>query len=82
MNSDFSFFYKPGKDRIISNWFIATEKDNLLFKKLYDNLISYWNNNSFVNLGRKNTYFENQIFRIINRNRYTALLWTTFFFKK
>ena len=82
LNSGFFFFYKPGSDRIISNWFIAAEKNNLLLKKLYKNLISYWNNNSFINLGRKNTFFENQILRIVNRNRYLTLLWTTFFFKK
>lgn len=47
------FFDKPGPDRIISNWFIASEPDNELLTKLYRALIEYWNINSFRNLGQK-----------------------------
>ena len=50
MQAGFFFFYRPGRDRIISNWFIASEKDNMVLKTLYDELITYWNNHNFKNL--------------------------------
>ena len=82
MQSGFFFFYKPGRGRIISNWFIAAEKNNLVLKALYDALIAYWNNNNFNNLGRPDTFFEKQLNRLVNRNLVFPKLWFTFFFTK
>lgn len=36
------FFQKPGRDRLISNWFIAAEADNLILRKLIDRLRDFW----------------------------------------
>ena len=82
MQAGFFFFYKPGRDRIISNWFIAAEKDNKVLKTLYDALRKYWNNNSFKNLGRSDTAFEKLLNRLLNRNLVFPKLWFTFFFTK
>ena len=35
-------FQKPGRDRLISNWFIAAEPNNLLLRKLIDRLCEFW----------------------------------------
>jgi hypothetical protein len=82
MQAGFFFFYKPGPERIISNWFIAAEKDNAVLKTLYDALNSYWNNNSFKNLGRAETSFEKLLNRLLNRNLVFIRLWFTLFFTK
>jgi hypothetical protein len=82
MQAGFFFFYKPGRDRIISNWFIAAEKNNKVLKTLYDALNNYWNNNSFKNLGRPDTSFEKLLNRLLNRNLVLPRLWFTFFFTK
>ncbi|MFT4848924.1 MAG: hypothetical protein ACI83B_001462 [Sediminicola sp.] len=82
MQNGFFFFYKPGRDRIISNWFIAAEKDNIVLKTLYDALNTYWNNNNFKNLGRADTFIERQLNRLLNRNLVLPRLWFTFFFTK
>ena len=36
------FFQKPGRDRLISNWFIAAEPDHLLLRKLMARLCDFW----------------------------------------
>jgi hypothetical protein len=82
MKAGFFFFFKPGRDRIISNWFIAAEKDNMVLKTLYDALNTYWNDNNFKNLGRADTSFEKQINRLLNRNLVFPTLWFSFFFTK
>jgi hypothetical protein len=82
MKSGLFFFYKPGRDRIISNWFIAAEKDNKLLDTLYSDLIDYWNNNDFRNLGRPDNNFEKKLNRLLNRNLYLPKLWFSSAFKK
>ena len=82
MQAGFFFFYKPGRDRIISNWFIAAEKGNAVLKSLYNALIYYWNNNNFKNLGRTNTTFEKQLNRLLNRNLILPRLWFSPLFTK
>lgn len=75
MGAGFFFFYKPGRDRIISNWFIAAEKGNTVLIRLYDALIDYWNKNNFKNLGRTDTKFEKQLNRFLNRSLNSTTLW-------
>lgn len=72
----FFFFQNPGRDRIISNWFIAAYPGNEFLNQVFVQLCEYWNHNNFVNLGRKelNT-FEALLNKIINRNLYFPLVW-------
>lgn len=77
-------FHRPGKDRIISNWFIAAEKDNKLLSQLYHSLVDYWNHNDFRNLGRRDPsvleYWSN---RILNgRSLALSQLWLSPLFTK
>ena len=82
MQAGFFFFYRPGRSRIISNWFIASEKDNVVLRSLYNELITYWNNHNFKNSGRADTALEKRFNQIINRNLILPKLWFTFFFTK
>lgn len=84
LENDLFLFHRPGKDRIISNWFIAGKKDNYLLKQLYQHLIDYWDQNEFRNLGRQNSsrieYWSN---RIINgRSLKISQLWLSPLFTK
>lgn len=84
MNNGLFLFHRPGKDRIIANWFIAAEKDNYLLKQIYQSLIDYWNQHSFRNSGSKNgSRLEYLLKRIINgRSLLLSQLWLTPLFTK
>ena len=69
-------FSRPGRDRLISNWFIASAPRHPILSRLYDELCAYWNHNTFRNFGRSSTYLEQQLQRVINRN----LDWPGFWF--
>ena len=43
MQASYFLFYKPSRDRIIADWFIATEPRNIMIKSLYSVLVDYWN---------------------------------------
>jgi len=77
-------FHRPGNDRIISNWFIASEKGNYLLQKLYDSLIDYWNDHSFRNLeSKKVSSLEYWCKRLINgRTLMLSQLWLSPIFTK
>lgn len=76
----FFFFHKPGRNRLISIWFVAGEKNNVVLKMHYDNLIKYWCSNSFINNPRAK-YME-IIYKITDRNLDFTRLWFTFFYRK
>lgn len=82
MNAGYFFFYKPGRDRIISNWFIAAEQNNIMLQRLYDELIKYWNTNNFKNPGEPRTPLKQFLKRLINRNLDLTRLWFTPLFTK
>ena len=48
----FFVFEKPGKDRLISNWFIYSEKNNYVIKKWCEETINYYKKNK-----KAHTYF-------------------------
>ena len=69
-------FSRPGRDRLIANWFIASVPQHPVLIHLYDALCEFWSNNDFRNLGRKPNSFERLLHRSINRN----LDWPNFWF--
>lgn len=76
MDSGLFLFSRPGRDRIISNWFIAAKSGNPLLIKLYEELCDYWNNNDFRNLERlEKSKTEEWLNRIINRNLEWPRVW-------
>jgi hypothetical protein len=76
MDADVFMFHRPGRDRVISNWFIAAEAKNPLLEKIYSELCTYWNDHEFKNLGRKEkSSVEQWLNRIINRNLSWPRIW-------
>ncbi len=84
MKNGLFLFHRPGKDRIISNWFIAAERNNYFLKVLYETLIQYWNQHDFRNLSSTSRgKFEYWSKRIINnRSLLLSQLWLSPLFTK
>jgi mannosyltransferase OCH1-like enzyme len=82
MDAGYFFYYRPGRDRIISSWFIAAEKNNELLKKVYKNLKEYWNNNTFKNLKKDSSSSILFLNKLVNRNLFLTKLWFTPLFTK
>lgn len=79
MQAGLFLFYKPGRDRIISNWFIAAEKENPFLKKLLKELIDYWEGNTFINFENKPIWYEDFIKKLYSQSIFTTQLWFTYF---
>lgn len=73
--SGFFIFTNPGRDRLISNWFIASEANNPLLVELYARLCAYWNDNEFRNVNRRPGKLDRVLSRLINRNLARPRLW-------
>ena len=52
MDAGVFMFHRPGRDRAVSNWFIAAEPNQPLLVRLYEALCRYWRENNFRNLDR------------------------------
>jgi hypothetical protein len=50
--SGFFAFRNPGKDRVLSSWFLASEKDNHLTETLAKSVTDYWSKNNLKNKGK------------------------------
>ena len=68
-------FSHPGRDRLISNWFIAAEAGHPILVSLYDSLCSYWDNNDFRRGQSQSTRAGRMLARAINRNLTLPVLW-------
>jgi hypothetical protein len=73
--SGFFAFYKPARDRVMSNWFMVSEKGCPIVCKLRERLTSFWLENEF----NANARFKILIIRLLkiflNRNEKTAKYW-------
>ena len=69
-------FHRPGRDREISNWFIAAMPGHPILVRLFHRLCEFWSRTEFRNVGRENTLLERQVFRVVNRNRWAPRIWT------
>jgi hypothetical protein len=47
--SGFFAFRRPGPDRILSSWFLAAQRDNILVSRLFDRLLAYCGDHPFRN---------------------------------
>ena len=75
MGAGVFMFHHPGRDRAISNWFIAAKPGNKLLKRQYDSLCAYWRENDFDNLDGP-THRKGRILkRVLNRNLEWPRLW-------
>jgi len=75
MNAGLFLFRRPGRDRLISNWFIAAQPGNPLLARLYDELCRYWRENDFETIGFTRRRGVNIVARILNRNLRLPQIW-------
>ncbi len=75
MDAGVFMFHRPGRDRAISNWFIAAEPGNPLLQRQYDALCTYWRENEFDNLERPMSASGRFLKRVLNRNLEFPRLW-------
>lgn len=73
--SGFFAFAKPGRGRIMSNWFLVSEKQCPLILKLRELYISFFRNNNFNNKGRFKPRILNWLCKILNRSEKTTKYW-------
>ena len=69
------FFSKPGRDRLISNWFIAAEPQNSLLRLLYERLCEYWRKGRFNFSDNQRPSWVGLLERGLRRNAYLPRLW-------
>ena len=74
-SSGLFLFHRPGRDRLISNWFIASEQGNVVLRRLYERMYRYWSENEFENLGQPQSKQAELAARILNRNLFLPRLW-------
>jgi hypothetical protein len=80
MGSGFFAFYKPGRDRLISSWFLACTKNSHLVSKWRDESNEYWSNNRFCN--NRSRLIVDILTNMFGRNADTTKFWFSFFVRK
>jgi len=73
--SGFFAFHQPGPDRVISNWFLAARRGNVLVTRLFDRMMSYWGDQPLRNPKRGPAV--NALTRLLRCSRWTRGLWFT-----
>lgn len=75
-SAGFFTFRNPAPERMMANWFMAGEPDNIILTKLYTELLSLYESNIFEN---QNTDFGRQLVQalspLLNKNYKSTLLW-------
>ena len=79
----FFAFQNPARDRLISNWFLAAEPENLIIQRLYKSFADFYTNNYFSNQG---TAFGEMLLKYFNNrwslNFRTSTMWHSWFARK
>lgn len=68
MRGGLFLFRKPGLDRLISNWFIAAEPENLVLQRLLARLLDYWSWALFEREDKVPGAVEKFLIRLLNRH--------------
>lgn len=80
--SGFFVFYKPGRDRLISNWFIISEKGGRIVSKLYEYQRLFWLKHDFSRPTRLQRRLVSIFSRVLNRSYKTTRYWFSPLFTK
>ena len=67
ISTGFFAFDKPGPDRLLSNWFLYSEKKNYIIQKWKDKIINYWNNNDKINHYFRHHYLFSDLYNSDNK---------------
>lgn len=78
----FFVFNRPGKTRLISNWFIASEPNNLLLSSLLNKYIAFFTQNKFLQSGKLKQFLLKRLSFFFNRNIRTTRYWMSPFVLK
>lgn len=71
----FFVFHQPGEDRLLSTWFIASEKNAFIVMTWYQLLSDYWKSNNYVVPGRIRHKITHKLERLFNRNTKSTKYW-------
>jgi hypothetical protein len=72
----FFAFYKPAKDRLLSSWFLASEKEGPIVTKLGKALKIYWTHSpSNQRTGKYPYFFIKNLQKTLGRDAYTTRFW-------
>lgn len=78
LQAGFFFFHRPGRDRVLANWFIAvSHKSDPFLTKLYRELCKYWSTFNFRNHVKDYSVIEGHLERVVNRSLTLSRLWLT-----
>lgn len=78
--SGFFAFRNPGKDRLLSNWFLGANAGNPIVTKLYNDLIVHWQSNHFAN--RQKDFLTKLLKKLLNNSPKTTKFWSSWFITK
>lgn len=74
-NQGFFVYSNPGKDRIMSSWFIISTKRNALTVELYNRFYTYLKSNKFKKPNKIQTLIVKYLSKILNRKTTTTKYW-------
>lgn len=74
-DSGFFAFSNPGKDRLMSNWFMVAEPACLLVGKLYERLKLYLTRNNFPPASRRRHWVLLRLSGLLNQSTETTKYW-------
>jgi hypothetical protein len=80
--SGFFAFYKPGPDRIISNWFLASTKASPIIVEWKRRYVSFFKNNTFNNDGEYKQRLLTYLARKFNGSEKTTKYWCSIIVRK
>lgn len=75
VGSGFFAFFKPGRDRLLSSWFLASVKGCPVTVKLYDRLKRFLSENEFDVKGKRKKRIIRVLDRLLNRSTTTTRFW-------
>lgn len=73
--SGFFAFHKPGRDRLLSTWFMASERQCPLILNLRNHYVTYFLNHKFKVKGTLRRKITHLLERFLNRTPQTTIYW-------
>ena len=73
LDSGFFAFSRPGPDRVISSWFLAADQENVLVRRLFDMMLSYWQTTALHSEDRQ--VIRKVLTRLLGRSPRTRAWW-------
>lgn len=73
--SGFFAFERPGRDRLIANWFLACSPNNPIAARLHDRLCRYWSETSLRSNDVQAQRLQRLLSALLNRSSWTARIW-------